>query len=75
MIGNVWEWVQDCYRDGYAGVPADGSAWNGERCEARVMRGGSWNNNPQDARTAIRHWFAPADQNMIGGFRLARALP
>ena len=75
VIGNVWEWVQDCYRDGYAGVPADGSAWNGERCEARVMRGGSWNNNPQDARTAIRHWFAPADQNMIGGFRLARALP
>ena len=23
--GNVWEWVQDCYRDSYDGAPLDGS--------------------------------------------------
>ncbi|MBT5527205.1 MAG: SUMF1/EgtB/PvdO family nonheme iron enzyme [Rhodospirillaceae bacterium] len=27
MHGNVWEWVEDCLHDGYAGAPSDGSAW------------------------------------------------
>lgn len=27
MIGNVWEWVEDCYHDSYSGAPTDGSAW------------------------------------------------
>ena len=26
MHGNVWEWVEDCYKDSYAGAPTDGSA-------------------------------------------------
>jgi formylglycine-generating enzyme required for sulfatase activity len=26
MHGNVREWVQDCYKDSYTGVPTDGSA-------------------------------------------------
>ena len=24
MVGNVWEWVQDCYHDSYRDAPADG---------------------------------------------------
>jgi hypothetical protein len=24
--GNVWDWVQDCYHDSYAGAPTDGPA-------------------------------------------------
>ena len=27
MHGNVWEWVEDCWKWSYDGVPADGSAW------------------------------------------------
>jgi formylglycine-generating enzyme required for sulfatase activity len=27
MIGNVWEWTQDCWNDGYAGAPKDGLPW------------------------------------------------
>ena len=27
MVGNVWEWVEDCYNDNYNGAPTDGSAW------------------------------------------------
>jgi formylglycine-generating enzyme required for sulfatase activity len=27
MIGNVWQWVQDCYNDNYAGAPSDGKPW------------------------------------------------
>ena len=26
MHGNVWEWVEDCYKESYAGAPADGAA-------------------------------------------------
>ncbi len=27
MIGNVWEWVEDDWHDGYEGAPKDGSPW------------------------------------------------
>ena len=31
MLGNVWEWVADCWHDSYPGAPSDGSAWvNGD---------------------------------------------
>ncbi len=75
LIGNVWEWVQDCYQDSYVGAPADGSAREGGKCEARVLRGGSWYIEPQDARSAFRYRLAPASRNYVSGFRLARTLP
>ncbi|MDB5439871.1 MAG: hypothetical protein JWM33_2298 [Caulobacteraceae bacterium] len=31
MAGNVWEWVEDCYKSSYAGAPTDGQA-TPERC-------------------------------------------
>ena len=41
--GNVWEWVEDCWHDSYAGAPTDGRAWTtGGYCGHRVLRGGSW---------------------------------
>ena len=27
MMGNVWEWTQDCWNASYDGVPVDGTAW------------------------------------------------
>jgi formylglycine-generating enzyme required for sulfatase activity len=75
MIGNVWEWVQDCYQDSYTGAPADGSAREGGKCEARVLRGGSWDGKPQYARSAFRFGDAPANRFNVSGFRLARTLP
>ena len=44
--GNVWEWVQDCWNDSYDGAPDDGSAWEQGDCGRRLLRGGSWFNNP-----------------------------
>ena len=38
MHGNVWEWVEDCWNDSYAGAPADGSAWLTGNCGRRVLR-------------------------------------
>ena len=50
--GNVWEWCQDCWNDNYHNAPADGSAWTTGDCSRRVLRGGSWSNNPQYLRSA-----------------------
>ena len=42
MLGNAWEWVEDCYHDSYRGAPSDGSARTGPSDCRRVLRGGSW---------------------------------
>ncbi len=48
MSGNVWEWCQDSWHEGYKGAPADGSAWvSGEENPKRVFRGGSWDDDPE----------------------------
>jgi formylglycine-generating enzyme required for sulfatase activity len=75
MAGNVWEWVEDCYHDSYAGAPADGSAWRTGDCHWRVSRGGSWNFSPRRARSAGRHWNAVSIRDYDLGFRVARTLP
>ena len=57
MHGNVWELVEDCWHETYAGAPADGSAWTvGGYCGLRVLRGGSWNFYPRHLRAAVRWW-------------------
>ena len=35
MLGNVFEWVQDCWHDDYRGAPADGSARMDGDCAER----------------------------------------
>jgi len=73
MLGNVREWVEDCYQPNYEGVPADGTAKpvSGE-CEKRAVRGGSWHYLQKDLRSANRHGvFAIFKLNELG-FRVAR---
>jgi formylglycine-generating enzyme required for sulfatase activity len=76
MLGNVWEWNQDCYQEGYHGAPTDGSAWESaeEVCPLRVLRGGSWYNGPRSLRSANRYGLSPEFRNGNVGFRLARTL-
>jgi hypothetical protein len=38
MSGNVWEWVEDCYQNSYAGAPSDGRAWVEHLWRARASR-------------------------------------
>ena len=73
MLGNVWEWVQDCYEEGYSEAPADGTAHEtvGE-CNYRVMRGGSWNVDPRYVSSFYRVGYQPGVLDMAIGFRLAR---
>jgi formylglycine-generating enzyme required for sulfatase activity len=54
MAGNAWQWTEDCYHNSYVGAPTDGSAWTASPCEAHVVRGGAWSENPNDLRAAWR---------------------
>ena len=75
MHGNLWEWVEDCWHDSYARAPADSSAWtHGGHCGRRVLRGGSWYNDPRDLRSAYRLWYGVEVRLGRVGFRLARTL-
>ncbi|MGZ0018029.1 formylglycine-generating enzyme family protein [Nitrosomonas sp. wSCUT-2] len=75
MLGNVWEWTQDCWHGNYNNAPGDGSAWleksSGE-CNRRVVRGGSWNGNPRNVRSADRNWSDTDVAFSSLGFRIAR---
>jgi formylglycine-generating enzyme required for sulfatase activity len=73
MLGNVWEWVRDCYVDSYEGAPTDGTPREvSDTCEYRVLRGGSWFNIPRGVRSANREGGAPDYRSDGIGFRLAR---
>ncbi len=74
MLGNVWEWTEDCYHDGYNGAPTDGSAWVEGGCKFRMVRGGSWNSTPDGLRSAVRGADTTASRNVAKGFRVARTL-
>ena len=55
MHGNVLEWCQDDWHDNYNNAPSDGSAWlDTEKSRLVVVRGGSWNYNPDNCRSAFR---------------------
>ncbi|MEM1155761.1 MAG: formylglycine-generating enzyme family protein [Pseudomonadota bacterium] len=75
MHGNVWEWVEDCYEDGYTGAPSDGSARR--HCGGNyqpVLRGGSWMNKPVTLRSAHRSRLSPFLRGSSSGFRLVQDL-
>jgi len=74
MIGNVWEWTQDCYATSLDSVPSNGSAYETSSCSNRVIRGGSRSNYPQDLRSAYRIRNPPSHRSYSLGFRVARTL-
>jgi formylglycine-generating enzyme required for sulfatase activity len=75
VIGNAWEWVEDCYRAPYpADAPVDGSALEVEGpCDRRAVRGGSWRTIVYRQRPSWRGRDDP--ENMVTnifGLRVAR---
>ena len=76
MHGNVSEWCEDSYewstyasRSGTTENPIYTSNW-----DSRVVRGGSWFSDPQQARSAHRSGFNRRSQTDITGFRIARSV-
>jgi serine/threonine-protein kinase len=74
-LGNVFEWVEDCWNDSYRGAPDDGSAWTQGDCTRRLLRGGSWYSQPQYVRSAFRNHFDRNSRASTFGIRVARELP
>ena len=75
--GNVWEWMQDCWHEGYEDAPTDGSAWleaDGGACSWRVLRSGSWNDRLGVVRSASRGRYGAVHRTSFIGFRLAQDL-
>jgi hypothetical protein len=72
--GNVWEWVEDCWNSTYAGAPVDGAAWLAGECGTRVVRGGSWDNYPDNLRSGLRTPYKVELRTHIIGLRVARTL-
>ena len=72
MIGNVVEYLQDCWSENYEGAPADGSARLDGDCKQRALRGGSWH---WRISAATQRSAMPLDWvGVIEGFRLAQSL-
>ncbi|MBP0004121.1 MAG: formylglycine-generating enzyme family protein [Cyanobacteria bacterium SBC] len=76
MHGNVWEWCEDDWHENYQdeNAPTDGSAWieNNNRIKTRkVLRGGSWGDEPGGCRSACRGRVDPGFTNVSIGFRVA----
>ncbi len=73
MHGNVWEWCEDTWHENYNGAPTDGSAWINQNDNGRLLRGGSWDNNPRYCRSAYRHYIDADYRLYYIGFRVVCA--
>jgi sulfatase modifying factor 1 len=75
MIGNVGEWVGDCYRaareEGAASGPPTAAA---DICARRLAKGGSWGTLAHNLRTAERLPYAATHRDDSIGFRVAKTL-
>ncbi len=74
MLGNVWEWVADCYVPTYRNAPSNGVARQSQECETHAIRGGSWKSFYGQTRAANRGRAEPDARRNDIGFRIARTV-
>jgi formylglycine-generating enzyme required for sulfatase activity len=71
MSGNTREWMHTKYSDTIVNM----NRYITDNNNSHVVRGGSWNSDPDHARVSFRHRSAPHSQNAKFGFRLGVFLP
>jgi formylglycine-generating enzyme required for sulfatase activity len=72
MLGNVSEWVEDCWHENYRRAPADGQAWVNPGCRQRVVRGSAWLSALDQSRSSFRMPYDADSRNARLGFRVVR---
>ena len=72
MGGNVQEWTEDCYRKGYNGAPADGSALQIPGCTQHTVRGGAYTSPLTSLRGSSRAQYDRDTRLDNLGFRIIR---
>jgi formylglycine-generating enzyme required for sulfatase activity len=76
VLGNVRQWVEDCWSDNYVGAPTDGSVWVHEPCyDDRVVRGGGFGAKDTRNTSASRSYAARNNRDSWTGIRVVRDLP
>ena len=67
-VGNVWEWTCSKYENKYSGEEMlctnDASSY--------VQRGGSWDDEADWLRAAVRNEWQPSERDIFDGFRIVR---
>jgi len=75
LLGNVWEWTSDWFDEGYyRQSPASDPKGPDNALQYKVVRGGAWAHNPQNARVSLRNWSEPTLRLSVIGFRCAGEL-
>jgi len=69
---DTWRLRHAIFRGGWFDPALTSEAWTAP-CR-RVLRGGSWNNNPRNLRAANRNRNTPDNRNNNNGFRVGRTL-
>lgn len=86
MLGNVSEWVADCWHESHDGAPPNGAPrvdsspwWEDGVCTRPVRRGGAWSHYTWTVRAAHRTYYRDAPDGRWNqrasrstGFRVAR---
>lgn len=75
MLGNAWQWVEDCWAENYRKAPSEASVAfaAGGACATHAMRGGSWVIVPSYLHAGLRILDDAGERNADVGFRVARS--
>lgn len=74
VIGNVWEWTEDCLTPNQRGAPTDARPRAAGDCGSHMDRGASWTNSPKYLRVAAQHPDLVDARTTVLGFRLVEDL-
>jgi formylglycine-generating enzyme required for sulfatase activity len=74
MYGNVREWVSDTWQDSHEGASLDGAARVGADAAPKVVRGGTFDQDPSELRASMRAPLDSRARDSRTGFRVVRDL-
>lgn len=76
MVGNAWEWTNDCFTNDLSNIAVDGSSYIGtdEECNSRTPKGGSWISGISWSRAAVRSRDGADYRSFMLGFRVAAVI-